>query len=199
ESLPAGTYRITGEPGGAAGRVLVGRSREPVAVLGDGPLDLVLPVAVNALTVAGAEGRAVALQPLGAPTRRAPQRALRAMRYGPVTVYFLDDRAYVEPGAFWVGGARYANVVVQADPGIRNAELEIVNAPVANRVSVAGAAQPFERELMPGESTIVPLVFDDRGAARLRIDSASGFIPAEADPGNQDRRFLGVYVRVRDR
>jgi len=197
ESLPAGMFRMTAEPGGAAGRVLVGRSREPIAVLGDGPLDLVLPVAVNALTVAGAEGRAVALQPLEAPARRVQQKARRAMRYGAVTVYFLDDRAYAEPGAFWVGGARYANVVLQADPGVRHAELEIVNAPVANRVSVVGAAQPFKRDLLPGESAVVPLVFDARGAARLQIDSAGGFIPADTDPGNQDRRFLGVYVTIR--
>ncbi|HEX6323634.1 MAG TPA: hypothetical protein VFZ36_07910, partial [Vicinamibacterales bacterium] len=33
ESLPAGMFRLTAEPGGAAGRVLVGRSREPIAVL----------------------------------------------------------------------------------------------------------------------------------------------------------------------
>lgn len=197
ESLPAGMFRLTRAPGGAAARVLIGRSREPIALLGDSPLDLVLPVAVNALTVAGAGGRAVALQPLGAPPRRTQQKARRAMRYGPVTVYFFDDRAYAEPGAFWVGGARYANVVLQADPGVRHAELEIVNAPVANRVSVVGAAQPFERDVMPGESMIVPLAFDARGAARLQIESASGFIPAEADPGNPDRRFLGVYVRVR--
>jgi hypothetical protein len=197
ESLPAGMFRLTAEPGGAAGSVLVGRSREPIALLGDSPLDLVLPVAVNALTVAGAGGRAVALQPLGAPTRRTQQKARRAMRYGRVTVYFLDDRAYAEPGAFWVGGARYANVVLQADPGVQHAELEIVNAPVANRVSVVGAAQPFKRDLLPGESTIVPLVFDARGAARLQIESASGFIPAEASAGNQDRRYLGVYVTVR--
>ena len=152
---------------------------------------------MNALTVAGAGGRAVALQPLGPPTRRTQQKARRAMRYGPVTVYFLDDRAYAEPGAFWVGGARYANVVLQADPGVRHAELEIVNAPVANRVSVVGAAQPFERDVMPGESMIVPLAFDARGAARLQIESASGFVPAEASAGNQDRRYLGVYVTIR--
>ncbi|HUF22713.1 MAG TPA: hypothetical protein VMN81_01205 [Vicinamibacterales bacterium] len=197
ESLPAGLFRVTGDPAGAQGRVIVGRARAPIAVLGDGPLDIALPVAVNALTVQGAEGRAITLQPLAAPTRRTQQKALRAMRYGAVAVYFLDDRAYAEPDAFWVGGARYANVVLQADPGVRHAELEIVNAPVANRVSVVGAAQPFERDVMPGEAMIVPLVFDERGAARLQIDSAVGFIPAEAEPGNQDRRFLGVYVKVR--
>jgi len=50
---------------------------------------------------------------------------------------------------------------------------------------------------MPGETVVVPLVFDATGAARLQIESSAGFIPAVADPANQDRRFLGGYVKVR--
>lgn len=195
-SLPAGAFRLHATPAGAPGEVIIGRG-QPVATVGDAPLDLVLPVAVNALTVRGAGGRAIVLQPLSPPARRTQQKAHGARRYGDITVYFLDDRAYAEPGAFWVGGARYANVVLQADPGVTHGELEIVNAPVANRVSVVGAAQPLTRDLMPGETVVVPLVFDATGAARLQIESSAGFIPAVADPANQDRRFLGVYVKVR--
>lgn len=195
-SVPAGTFRLTGEPGGAPGAVIIGRAPQPIATLTDAPLQFRLPVAVNALTVRGAEGRALSLQPVSAPTRLAQQKALRALRYGTVTVYFIDDRAYAEPDAFWIGGARYANVVLQADPGVQSAVLEIVNAPVGNRVSVVGAAEPFGRELQPRETAVVPIVFDERGVARLQIESAGGFIPADTDPQNQDRRFLGVYVRV---
>ncbi len=196
-SVPAGAFRIAGAPAGAPGDVVIGRAHEPVAALADAPLDIVLPVAVNALTVRGAAGRDIALQPLSVPSRRTQQKALRAMRYGAVTVYFLDDRVYAEPDAFWVGGARYAKVVLQGEPGAGYAELEIVNAPVENRVSVVGAAQPFDRDLMPGETVLVPVVLDARGSARLQIESGSGFIPADADPANQDRRYLGVYVKVR--
>ena len=85
---------------------------------------------------------------------------------------------------------------LQADPGVQSAVLEIVNAPVGNRVSVVGAAEPFDRELQPRETALVPVAFDERGVARLQIESAGGFIPADADPQNQDRKFLGVYVRV---
>ena len=54
------------------------------------------------------------------PSRRAAERltadmARRAVRYGGATVYFLDDRSFPEPQAFWVGGARDATVVLQPD------------------------------------------------------------------------------------
>ena len=195
-SVPAGAFRITGEPAGEPGQALIGRGREPVATLGDAPLDLTLPVAVNALLIRGAAGRRLALQPLGPPSARTQQKALRAHRYGPVTVYFIDDRVYAEPDAFWVGGARYANVVLQADPGVTEAMLTITNAPVPNDVTVLGAAEPFKQPLAAREAVEIPIVFDARGSARLQIESASGFIPADINPANRDRRFLGVYVQV---
>jgi hypothetical protein len=196
-SVPAGSFRVTPEAPGAVGEIVIGRAPQPIATLGDTPLDLVLPVTVNALRVRGVGERGVYLQPLSPPVRAPQQKALRALKYGSVTAYFIDDRVYAEPGAFWVGGARYANVVLQADPGVDRAELEITNAPVANRITITGAAQPFDRELLPGEVALVPVIFDARGSARLQIESSSGFIPADANPANQDRRFLGVYVKVR--
>lgn len=195
--LPAGRYRLTADPAGAEGEVLIGRGHR-VASLGGDAIEIVLPVDVNALSVRGAAGRTLTLQPAGVLPRRWRQPALRAMRYGPVTAFFVDDRVYAEDGAFWVGGARFANVVLQADPGVREALLEIANPPVANHVSVIGAAQPFASDLAPGQSVLVPVTFDEHGAARLQIESRSGFIPAQADSSSGDRRFLGVYVKVRE-
>ena len=197
-SVPAGAFRLTASPGGEPGQIFVGRASQPIAVLADAPLDVTLPVAVNALVIRGAEGRAITLQPLSsARYARSQRKAHRALRYDNVTVFFIDDRVYAEPDAFWVGGARFANVILQADPGVRHASLEITNAPVANRVSIVGAAQPFDRQLLPRETVVVPVAFDERGSARLQIESASGFIPALTEPGNGDGRFLGVSVRVR--
>ena len=192
-SVPAGAFRLTATPGASSGQIYVGRAPHPIAVVGDGALDITLPVAVNALVVRGAEGRAVTLQPLstGAPSH-SQRKAHRALRYGSVTVFFIDQRAYAEADAFWVGGSRFTNVILQADPGIRHGAIEITNAPVANRVSVVGAAQPFKRDLQPRETIVIPVVFDDRGSARLQIESASGFVPGEGDA-----RYLGVYVKVR--
>lgn len=194
--LPAGRYRLTADPAGPAGDVLVGRGLS-VASLANDAVDIVLPVDVNALSIRGASGRALALQPAGILARRWRKPAIRAMRYGPVTAFFVDDRVYAEDNGFWVGGARFANVVLQADPGVRQAMLEIVNAPVANHVSVIGGAQPFAADLAPRQAVLVPVNFDENGAARLQIDSRSGFVPAHADPANGDQRFLGVYVKVR--
>jgi hypothetical protein len=104
---------------------------------------------------------------------------------------------YAEEGAFWVGGSRFANVVLQADQGVRAALLEILNAPVPNRVTIVGGGQRFARALSPGETVLVPIAFDDTGTARLQLSSEAGFIPAAVDPGNRDHRVLGIYVQVR--
>ncbi|MDQ3070726.1 MAG: hypothetical protein M3R55_13475, partial [Acidobacteriota bacterium] len=193
--LAAGHYRITGDPAGAPGEIRIGRGQAGVGVLGDSPEEIVLPVAVNALIVRGAAGRRIWIEALSVPARRWRQHALRAARYGDAVVYFLDDRSYAEGDAFWIGGARHANVVVQGDPGVRSVLLEIRNAPVPNHVVVTGAG-PVARDLAPGETLVVPVTLDAGGAARLQIDSRSGFVPAEVDQTAGDRRFLGVYVRI---
>jgi hypothetical protein len=194
--VPAGTYRNTADPAGAPGDVIVGRGR-PMAVIGDAPLDLVLPVAAPSIEVRGAAGRAVTLSPVSIPLRQSRRQATSASRYGAATVFFVDNRVYPERDGFWVRGARFANIVIQADAGARDAVLEIRNGPVANRLVVTGAGQPFASDLEPGATVTVPVTVDARGTARLQIDSSGGFVPADVEPGNRDRRFLGVYVRVK--
>lgn len=196
--VPAGTYRLSGEPAGAAGSLIVGRARFSTATLGDVPVEIVLPVAVAALEVRGAEGRVVTLEPVSVPLRPTRELALRAARYGAVTAYFVDNRVYAEREAFWVRGARHAIVVLQADPGTASAQLEIRNGPLANRVTIEGAREPFAADVLPGATFTVPVALDAAGVARLRIASSAGFVPAEVEPGNGDRRSLGVYVRVRE-
>ncbi|MEX2270524.1 MAG: hypothetical protein WD690_03585 [Vicinamibacterales bacterium] len=195
--VPAGRYRITANQGGADADVLIGRG-QPIASLDHGPIELALPVAVNALIVRGAADRELVLEPAALWPARGRQRALRALRYNAVTAYFVDDRIYAEEQAFWVGGARVATVVLQADPGIRAVPLEVTNGPVQNHVSVLGADQPFSRDLAPGETAIVSVTFDADGVARLQIDARSGFIPAQIDAASQDHRFLGVYIRIKE-
>ena len=194
--VPEGTYRLTAAPGGPEGAVVVGRSQFPMATLGERPVDVVLPVGVVWLEVHGAEGRQVTLQPVEIPPGRSRQPALRASRYGSVTAFFTDNRVYAERNGFWVRGARYANVVLQGAPGQAGAALEIRNGPMENHLVVTGAAQPVAVDLAPGRIIAVPVTFDARGSARIQIDSRAGFVPAEVDPGNRDRRSLGVYVRI---
>ena len=195
--LPAGTYRLTGEPAGDAGDIVIGRARMPIATLGDAPVEIVLPVDVAGLEVRGGQGRAVTLEAIAVPPRRSRQSSLRAARYGAVVAHFVDDRVYAEREAFWVRGARDAAVVLQGDPGVSSAQLELRNGPVANHLTVSGAGQPFAKALAPGETLTLSVPLGADGSARLRIASAAGFVPAEVETGNGDRRYLGVYVRVK--
>jgi hypothetical protein len=87
--------------------------------------------------------------------------------------------------------------VLQGEPGATSAQLEFRNGPVANHLTVLGAGQPFAKPLAPGETLTLSVPLGADGSARLQIDSAAGFVPAEVESGNGDRRYLGVYVRVK--
>lgn len=195
--VPAGTYRIVVQPAGPGGEILIGRSVFPIAAFGDAPVEVTLPVPVASVEVRGAEGRAATIEPVSVPLRPSRRFALRAARYGAVTAYFLDDAVYSEAGAFWVRGAGRAAVVLQGDPGVASAVLEITNGAASNRVTVTGTATPVHAELAPSQPLSVEVRFDARGSARLGIETSAGFVPAEAIPGSEDRRFLGVSVRIR--
>ena len=196
-AVPAGTYRLTGEPSGEPGEVVIGRARFPIATLGDAPLEIVLPVDAAALEVRGAEGRVVTLEPVAVPRRQSRLLALRSARYGQVVAHFVDNRVYAERGAFWVRGARDARVVLQGDPGVASVRIDLRNGPVSNHLTVRGAGEPFSKPLTPGETLTLTVPLGADGSARLQIASAGGFVPAEVEPGNGDRRFLGVYVRIK--
>jgi hypothetical protein len=196
-AVPAGTYRLRGEPAGEPGSVIIGRSRFPIAMLGDAPIDLVLPVDAAALEVRGAQGRVVTLEPVAVPRRESRQMALRSARYGRVVAHFVDNRVYAERDAFWVRGARDTRVVWQGDPGVASIELEVRNGPVSNQLAVRGAGAPLSRSLAPGETVTLTVPLGPDGSARIQIESAGGFVPADVETGNGDRRHLGVYVRVK--
>ena len=97
-------------------------SRDPFALktvqLPVSPISLRFPVSLRSLVVRGDEDawrtvrglvvEPIAVEPRG--SRLTADLARRAVRYGSVTMYFLDDRSFPEPQAFWIGGARDATV-----------------------------------------------------------------------------------------
>ena len=183
--------------------------RDPFALqtvpVGAGPIDLRVPVAVRSLVIRGDEDawrtvRGLVIEPLKvtpAAQSFTTEIARRAVRYEPAFVYFLDDRSFPEPQAFWVGGSRDSTVVVQPVPARRTLVLTLRNAPVENRVTLesrgwekvltmaAGEEQRIEIPMAPGAE-----------AVPLRITASSGFRPSEVDAGSRDERFLGVWVKV---
>ncbi len=211
-SVPAGRYRLQPRGPATAGWLMVGIGRDQFSLrsgpLADPPqaIDIEFPVDVRAIVVRGDEQarrtvRGLIIEPvsvLPAVSRLTNEYARRAVRYGSTTVYFLDDRSFPEPEAFWVGGQRTSAVAFQSDSH-GPVTLLVRNAPIENQVTLESGSWREAMSLAPGEERRVQLPIDrQRGAALLSVTAAAGFRPSAVDPKSRDDRFLGVYVKVID-
>jgi hypothetical protein len=210
--LPAGEYRVHVEGTPARGWVMIGIARDPrdpfalrTVQLPAEPLLLDFPVPVRALVVRGDEDasrtvRQIAIEPVRlarAEHRLTDDLARRGVRYGAATVYFLDDGSFPEPEAFWVGGSRESRIVIDPDAARSSVMLRLRNAPVGNRISISNGAWTRVLQLAPGEEQRLEVPLDPAtGAALVRLNTSFGFTPADHEPGNRDRRFLGVWVKL---
>ena len=210
--LPAGEYRIRVAADDRRGWLMFGiarESRDPFAVrtvqLPVDSLDLIFPMPVRGLVIRGDEDawrvvRRLSVEPLhiARPGDRVTgDVARRAVRYDASTVYFLDDRSFPEPEAFWVGGARTSQVVVQPDESRGSVPIRLRNAPVANQVTLTAHDWRQVLDMGPGEEQRVEVPADAaRGGTLLGVETTAGFRPAEQDPASRDQRFLGVWVRI---
>jgi hypothetical protein len=212
--MPAGDYLITARRTGGEGWMMVGVGADQFALITeaasafDSGLRVQLPADVRLLViradeVARQELVSIAIRPVR--IRRRSERvtrvmARRAVRYDTASVFFLDDRAYTEPSAFWVAGRREASIVIAPARTTAAQPLLLRNAPVDNTVTLISGSWRMQLTLSPGEERRVDVPMDPScGAALLRIGSSAGFKPSEQDPSIRDGRYLGVYVRVGDR
>jgi len=210
-AVPAGRYRLRPGGAGTTGWLMIGIGRDQFSLesgpLGSPPqpIDVDFPVDVRAIIVRGDEQarrsvRSLTIEPLSvvpAGARLTSDYARRAVRYATTSVYFLDDRSFPEPEAFWVGGARSSTIVIQPDARAAATTLLVRNAPVENRVRFESSAWRDEMSLGAGEERQVRVPIDpQRGAALLTITTSAGFRPSAVDPKSRDDRFLGVFIRV---
>jgi len=211
-AIPAGRYRLSAVSDDPRGWLMVGIAHDPrdpfalqtIPVSGD-PIDLRVPVPVRALVIRGDEDawrtvRGLIIEPLEvipAAQRVTAEIARRAVRYEPAFVYFMDDRSFPEPQAFWVGGSRDSTVVVQPVPFRRTVVLTLRNAPVENRVTLESRGWEKVLTMAAGEEQRIEIpVAPGAEAVPLRITASSGFRPSAVDAGSRDERFLGVWVKV---
>ena len=210
--LPAGEYRLTPVSDDPRGWLMVGITRDPrdpfalrTVQLPIEPIDLRFPVSLRSLVVRGDEDawrtvRGLVVEPIAIEPRwrrLTAEMARRAVRYPGATTYFLDDRSFPEPQAFWIGGARDASVVIQPDQPRPAVTLLLRNAPVDNRVVLQAGTWTKVLQMAPGEEQRVDVPVDaTHGASLLRVEAGSGFRPSEREPASRDQRFLGVWIRV---
>ncbi len=211
-AIPAGEYRLTVTQGEASGGwLMVGIGRDQFSIITQPAAAFVsevpirFPVDVRAVVVRGDEdarraGGVLRFRPISVlrPVDKASAgRALHAVRYGDAIMFFMDDRSFPEPHAFWVGGARASSVVLQPDTPVRTATLLLRNAPVANQVEVQAGDWRAPLTLAPGDERRLEVPLDaGRGATAITFKVASGFRPSAVNPQSGDDRFLGVWVKL---
>jgi hypothetical protein len=211
-SVPAGTYRL--RPGYTSIWLvsMIGIGRDQFSLIsnafeGGTPAVLNFPVDVRAIVVrANYTARTgtpwLTIEPIAIvpPWQRLTvEYARHAVRYGTATVFFLDDRSFPEPAAFWVGGGRQSRFVLQPGEGAATMTLLARNAPVDNRVVLESGSWREEMQLGAGEQRRITVPIEpQRGAALLTVTTTAGFRPSAADPRSRDDRFLGVWIRVED-
>jgi hypothetical protein len=208
--VPAGDYDVFADGRSrleGSATVRLGRQDLPLAVW---PLDgrsagftglvLSLPATAHSITIDGDDAARAAVRRLSLRPRTLPPsgtgqaQALRAARLGSVTLFALDDNAFLEPGAAWVRGERTARFIVQQDAGAA-AVMRLQGGAVANTVTLAASGWRTEVTLAPNDIRDLPLPADALAPAVLSVTSATGFRVSEHTPGSDDVRWLGVYVR----
>jgi hypothetical protein len=213
-AMPAGDYRVRPIAGGGGGWLMIGIGRDQFAIY-TGPVDAAqagvivrFPVAVRALMVRSDEDarrsvRGLEVRPLRIvlpENRLTDEYARHAVRYDNTTLFFLDEESFPEPAAFWVGGARSSEVVLQPDEARASQPLLVRNGAAANTVAIEAAGWREEMRLQPGEERrlVVPLN-PPGGDTVIRFTTSAGFTPSAIDPESRDNRFLGVWVKLGER
>jgi hypothetical protein len=210
-TIPAGRYRVLTRTNRPGGWLLIGVAQDQFSLKSEPlawpptPIDIDFPVAVRALLVRGDEDarrgvRSVVVEPLSLlpPAARVTDAvARRAVKYSEASVFFLDDRSFPEPDAFWIGGSRETTVVMQPDQARSSIDVHVRNAPIQNHVTFESGQWREALTLTPGEERTVKVpIAPGSPAALVRMTSASGFRPSEAVPGSRDQRFLGAWIKV---
>ena len=141
---------------------------------------------------------ALRLQPvwiLDAGRRLRTEPILSAASFGSTTIFFHDE-AYAEPDGFWVKGQTTVRTTIMK--GAASTEAIALNLHSGARPNVVTLATPHwsERvELVPNVTRTVVVPSDRRESlTSLEITTSSGFVPAEVEPGNSDRRLLGCWI-----
>ena len=123
---------------------------------------------------------------------------LAAATYPAANVYFHEEGMYPEPQGFWTMGAQASQVTVAVPAGQASpVTLRVHSGATPNRVTFSTFGWRQALDLTPGNGADVALPLFPSGVIPLTIDVESGFSPKDADPKSTDRRFLGIWVELK--
>jgi hypothetical protein len=216
-SLPAGEYEVelqqspapTTPLSGAIG-LQVGREGEPVeswpfAVSKSGAwrqrFRLPLDAGFVAFRAAPDVERAVTslrlrpLQVVDHGRRLHTDPILASVSFGSTMVFFHDAVSYIEPGGFWARGRTRMRVTLAKTDRSNSFTMNLHCGPRPNRVRLATPRWSERLDLLPGttQTVVVPSAVHEL-LVPLEITTSSGFVPAEIEPANKDRRLLGCWI-----
>lgn len=191
-------------------RLMVGRSDTPWRVFdipgpGEFSFPFLIPAEVPSLALDTAPDDRGALRVELSVEDAVPSQggvALKsAAHYGTSDVLFLDEQVFVEDAGFWVRGRQAATfmLVAAAKEGVTPLTSRVLFRNGGTPNSVAVESGTFQRLLtmQPFEEKELDLPLTPGGIATVRVASGEGFVPADREPGNGDRRLLGVWVQPR--
>jgi hypothetical protein len=111
-----------------------------------------------------------------------------------IDVFTFGHDAFVEPDGFWTHGRATVPLLVSAPRDRAYADLEMVNGPLANVVTVDRGREAEDISLAPSARTRVRIKLDGAGTALVSVRSHQEFRPAHYS--GDDWRRLGVWVVV---
>jgi hypothetical protein len=121
-----------------------------------------------------------------------------AAHYGPVGVFFHDDRMYPEPAGFWTPGRRTVAVTVAVPPNhAAPVTLRVHSGGAPNRATFSTFGWQQGVALVPGQAAEIELPAMTGGIVPLTVAVQDGFYPRDLDPATGDQRFLGMWVEVK--
>ena len=147
--------------------------------------------------------------------------ARRVSRYGPVTVYSMDDASHPQGDGLWTGGHRPLRLLLAADPGVAAIDVQIeagpaavalsVTSPASNQIALAAGERRHVQFAMPAAGWPIDLGLEVRGGVRRagladedlratpeqldRDGVHAGFLAPAGLPGQQ-HIDLGARLRV---
>jgi hypothetical protein len=119
-----------------------------------------------------------------------------AADFGTARVFFHDGESYPEAQGMWVKGQTTSRfTILKPAEQQTSLTLAIHGGPRANAAVFATPDWTERVELVPGTTTKVAIP-STAGEAfiPLSVTSSDGFVPAEVESGNKDRRLLGVWI-----